>query len=698
MNEYPPKPITNKDANDKTEVLDTIVTPQKVLKDSPSMDARVEKVKSMFDKYEELDVPVTNEMASGLIEKEFGLTAEEFFGQGIKDEEIESIDSDIASQLKSFISQKEENKGSTLKFLREKMFSSRFSKAVVLSIILTFKFGGASFAAEKKGTPQIDDNKGKFKTEVSQKVNHEGGDGDKDTYKVTTEDLKNMVDKNTEKEIYKVNMTNSFEPDQAKISPENADKIATDVHKVLDKITPDNFKDFMAAKKVISASSSEEPTKFGDNDKNAEPKVENNTKLTDSRWAEGNDKVSMAIKSHDFSKSGLSSAQIQQIKDIKFEKDVPEKGYKTILEANKINPATGKPFTANEIKELKEHNYPEYKKLSDENRYVKVDFKVESFKNLVNLSPYAEWSAYCDHSPSTGPLAAYLAEQFKLSSGGQNADKTGELFFFSNKVDVNIKTTASKAVEQIKSMRSDGDTYEKVFTSLCSGLEKTAKSDIEKYKGGKELPKRVAYVITDEALQDAQKLTEAVKLADKTNTDVKIILKGKVFDIHDIKSKLDNAIAKTASEILSKGAADLEQQKVIQHEKLVEQARDIAKNMSNKTFKQLFGEKEMGDEESVVKKLITEDYKIPPFEKAEKSRIEDKKLRDLLSIKDITHHIESSLDAKLAVLEKGEQGIGDYLKDKVVIIKTLTNENGDKVTLGLNEDKTSGAKNIFVDL
>ncbi|MCX6754044.1 MAG: hypothetical protein NTV03_03250 [Candidatus Nomurabacteria bacterium] len=690
--EYPPKPIINEDVADKAEALDTPIKKEKVLKDSLSMDVRVERTNDIFDKYDEMGVTVTDKMAKDLIKKEFGVTPQEFFGQGIKDGEIEYITKDVAVKLREYFKQEETNKGSVLKFLREKMFASRYAKAVALSIILTFKFGGASLAAEKqKSTPQIDDGKGKVKTETVKQINHEGGDGDKNTYKVTTEDLKNMVDKNTEKAVSIIHITQDFDVDKATISEHNVEGIKAAVHSYLDKVDSKNFDKFMGEEGTISTSSDERATKYGSDNKTLS--LENNKHLSEDRGEALKKIVQEAVKEHDFSKAKLSKTQMEKkdnlAKNLKVV--IPEKGYTKITELSKPN---GEKYTDKEVEEMKKHDKPLYDKLMKECRYAKVDFKVESFKHLITLDQYDEWSAYCDHSPSTGPLAVYLAEQFKISSEG-NADKAGEIFFFSNKIDSSIKTTASKAADNIKTMRSDGNMYEKVFTSLCSGLEKTAKSDLVKYKDGKELPKRVAYVITDEALQDFQKIKDAVKLADQTNTEVKIILQGKVFDIHYLNDKFDKVFEKTKTEILSKMISKTEEYKILQHDKLIAKARTVAKEVSLKTFRQIFNQFDLENEDDIVNKLITENYKIPPFQKAEKSRIEDYKLRQLITEKDNFYHIESAL--KVQQVEYGKSGV-EYMKDKVVIIKTITNEKGEKVVLGLNEDKTMGKENIFIEL
>ena len=72
-----------------------------------------------------------------------------------------------------------------------------------------------------------------------------------------------------------------------------------------------------------------------------------------------------------------------------------------------------------------------------------------------------------------------------------------------------------------------------------------------------------------------------------------------------------------------------------------------------------------------------------------------KKSLTIISINDNFKHIEAAIKIKQIDSEKS---IEEFMKGKTIIVKTLTNEKGEKVTLGLNEDNTAGRQNIFIDL
>lgn len=517
-----------------------------VKKDIESTDVLYQKVTDRFDEYKKNGVEITDKMAADVIKEIFGLTPAQFFNEQIKDPKTRVIHKKIADKIEHIMLQKSIETNSVLSFLREKMFKTKFNRAVVLTIILFFKFH-PSLGANHSDKEMLA--KAKIETSTEKKTNGtDGGDGDKDTYKATKSDLKTMEGENHDitKEVSTINMTNSFELDNATISNENAAHIIADLNIIIDQVHHDNFKDFMAQKKTLSASSSQEPTKYGAKDKNAAPTLENNKGLTEDRFAEGEKILKSALENHDYSKSGLSPSEVQQLKNIHFDKEVPEKGYTKITELNKINPITGEKYTDKDVEEMKKSDPNLYNKLSEECRYVKASFTVETVTQpeVFKLAGYSEWSTYFDDSPSMNKIKEFLGNEFiKASKNTVDAEKPGKIFLFSNGIDVSkeVKNPA-EAAKVFKTMKANGNEAEKIFSSLIAGLSKTIDSDSKKYKPGEPIPKRLALAFTDEGFQDVNKLDQAVAAADKANTDVKIIVHGKTFDIHDIKGRVDRSI------------------------------------------------------------------------------------------------------------------------------------------------------------
>jgi hypothetical protein len=318
----------------------------------------------------------------------------------------------------------------------------------------------------------------------------------------------------------------------------------------------------------------------------------------------------MGVKqNHDFSKSDAPQDKIEKYKQKEFKFKVPEKGYTKITELHEINPKTGVEYTDKDVEEMKKSDPKLFDELTEKCRFVNVDLKIESLTpSTILLDNFDEWSVYCDDSPSTKYLRAILKGEFQKISKGANANKPGELILFSFSLDeVKSVKNADEAAKSIEKMSSGGHHSEKIFSSLIKGLSYTLKEDQKKYKPGEAKPNRVAYVYSDEGIQDILFLKQAAELAKQTNTTVKIHLlgfavkDGKIvddknrvgidLDLNDIQKYVKDYVDAIQSQ--KKLAVEQKEKTLVMK---VEQGLDkVVKGLSDADYKKLVGKEKPAD-------------------------------------------------------------------------------------------------------
>ncbi len=354
---------------------------------------------------------------------------------------------------------------------------------------------------------------------------------DSDSKKI--EDIKNSLHNDFEKitsselkAVSVLDVTNSFKIDNASITGNDLAKIISEIDNMLSKINHDNVKSFLEKEKIVSASSSPEATKYKAADKNAAPTLENNKQLSLDRANEFIKIYKSAVDSYDFSKSGLSAEEIEQVKHAEVKVDIPEKGYKSISELSDINPNTGEKYTDKEAEELKKTNYEEYMKLSDKCREVKANFmvdnKVVTEKVAEKISPMeahkSPWSidrTYQIHEKLVDLMAKYDhvvhaaddSETMKESKeeiakimvkfGGdteKDSNRDIKMYSFSDKIGVMKQLHSFKeAGEAMNNLQTTGGSFER---SAYAGHQAFEDSKIGEEKGSK-----LMLISTDEAIK-----------------------------------------------------------------------------------------------------------------------------------------------------------------------------------------------------
>lgn len=187
------------------------------------------------------------------------------------------------------------------------------------------------------------------------------------------------------KAVSVLDIANNFKIDNPHLSEDGLEKVTTEVHKMLSQLKHDNIKTFLDQKKVITVSRSPEPTNYKSPNpayktlnETKESSLKKNIPLAVDTVDETIKVINSAVESYDFSKSDLSADEINQLKHMNYERDIPSDGYKKISELPDLNPKTGKTYTDKEAEDLKKSNYEEYMKLSDKCREVKANFMVEN--------------------------------------------------------------------------------------------------------------------------------------------------------------------------------------------------------------------------------------------------------------------------------------------------------------------------------
>jgi len=327
--------------------------PKPELADSEAIDVRLEALVDYFDQCEKNGIEMTQEMVQTEIRERLGLEVEELLGEKITNPEIKGTHNEIVNRIKEVMSQKAEEKGTPLSFLREKVFKSKAAKAAFVTALLFLKFNPSAAAESKDAKENI---KNKFEYETKKPVSHDGDDGK--TFKAGIEDF-TTADGNI-----MISATHNFETDKADLK--DAEHLGEEFDKFLSSIDKTNFKDLIDQDWTVKGSSDERHTNWAGG----------NEGLTQARINAVVKVIEQILASHDFSNQ-LTSEQIKQIAEKKIIEIYPthgaEKGVTYLTDL--VNPITGQNFTDAEVKTIKETNPSEYFKLLDKCRY--TNFELE---------------------------------------------------------------------------------------------------------------------------------------------------------------------------------------------------------------------------------------------------------------------------------------------------------------------------------
>lgn len=447
-----------------------------------------------------------------------GLSPEEYFRYATGEENIQEPElQDFHESLKaSLIKETEAYRPNLIK----RILQTQAGKAAFVSLLLFLKFAPQAEAA-KKG-PEF--NKEKASTEAASKtINLEGGGkGPSNTYYM--EDAAESAPAISE--LASFDLTNSYVTDKADIHEQETAAIKAQFNSFLDQINSHNFNSLINRDWEISGSSDERRT-------NAWP--EGNYGLTLARIAEAEKILSEELKSHDWSDSDLSPAQVKALQSKVFSAHVvssetgPEKGVTYITDLT--NPDTGEKYTAAEAKKLQKSDPDKYQSLLDQCRFTKVNLLAESEKaepihdrpdlnssvenNLKAFDDYSQVILLMDDSPSMKPIKDLIAD--KLAARAEH-EANIIVSSFSNKLDRTASTkNFQEAGEKLKGIPNTGSSSEKAIACADAALDLI---------DAKQVGEKLVVLNTDESLQDVtmNKLLALQEKAKQKNAKVEFSL------------------------------------------------------------------------------------------------------------------------------------------------------------------------------
>lgn len=444
----------------------------------------------------------------------------------IKIEDLKSTIANALASLEKVETKTETDDTSVLEKIREKT-NSRLFRAAFMTAMLFLKFRPDAQAADM----QVID-KANAKTEKSVddakiddgKTYVPGLDEFKSGAEKTISDAKVLeVESLNLRDLSQFNLSNYYETDSDNISEGNQEQIKTELSQFLNNLSADNIDEVLAGEFKIFASSDPRPTSNWEG---------SNEKLTEARAARAIESIRAAINDKDFSNSGLSTAQIEQLKAKDFKIISPEGGVTNIVDL--LNPDTGENYTEAEVAALSES---EKIGLYKECRRIDVDFlskKIDKIPTLESLpakldlkqelkltetlkdwQDYSEVHYLVDNSPSMNKsyekIANIIAKQGDL--GGTKL-KMGTFSMVLDRLD-KIKGV-DDIVEKVKNMKKDGSSEERALNAVLSSLEKIDQQDPSQKK---------IVVVTDEPLQGInwKQLNDIKLAAEKKNVTVQFI-------------------------------------------------------------------------------------------------------------------------------------------------------------------------------
>jgi hypothetical protein len=501
--------------------LETLETPENLV-DSESIDVRLEALTDYFNQCEKNGIEMTRDMVETEIRERLGIEVDDLLGEEITDPELKLTHQEIISKINEVMSQKAEDKSTTLSFLRDKVFKSKFAKAAFVTALLFLKFNPVHAADNKDNKENVKD---KIEHEIKKPVSQEG-DGDK-TFKTSVEDFNHLV----------ISATNSFETDKADLKDNG--KLAADFDKFLSAIDKTNFNDLINQDWSVKGSSDERRTSLPGG----------NEELTKARIEAVKSVIEKTLASHNFSDK-LSSEQIKQILEKKINEVYPttgaEKGVTHLTDL--VNQASGQNYTEAEIKIIKETNPSEYHKMLDKCRYtnfelsvkesiyetekvepikakpadLKVNTKTPEIPKIITGDNYDKYYFLVDNSSSMGGTKKNMAKELS----GLNINKPFMMASYSDDLS-GVKTEKSSqdmAKKMVKMDTEHSSNLEKTFSSAVKFLEKIEKQALKQAKNNEPLPRGIMYIATDETLQDVNHLDQLKELSLKTNTQIEVLV------------------------------------------------------------------------------------------------------------------------------------------------------------------------------
>lgn len=620
-------------------------------------------------------------------------------GKNINKPDLRSVHDQVSGIINGEFN--EEYKGSKFR----QVMNMPVTKVFFAAFCLFLKFGVSAQAHEVT----VKDN-----TDSGHKIetNFDGGgntphldrENANDTYKLSPDDaaLKNL------KEVSTLDILQSFETDKADVSKADSLDITNKIHTFLDKINTHNIKDFKEAKKVVEVSSDERATKFGAEDKKAEPTLEGNTLLSKARAEKAAGIAESAFKTHDYSKSGLDTKDIKETQNTKVETKIPDKGYTKITELNKINPETGKVYTEKDVENMKTSTNADvkalYNDLLKECRYAKINLMVESEKeSLKKVDQFDRFFLYVDKSPSSkysmNNMAKTLTDMGLKENSKGNITKV-DLVYYSDNVD---KVKASKNIQEAaKDLRlepTDGAGHaENPFASCIKHLEKVVQENAQKIKNGEKIEKEnngLAISLT-EGLQDSKNLFKAIKLMRQAGVDVDggkatILMYSPKSDkpleikLIDLENKIEKVI-----KARMEASIPAYQEKINQSEKNLQVSLDkVVKNVSPKLLKELLKldkVSDLGDENNIKEKLMGS------FKFDDEYKWAHNKNEAYNTIKQLTYAKASLAETEKYLKQAKNETVEGYLASHNIQIKTFTDEKGNKANFEIydGEDRFTG--------
>lgn len=321
----------------------------------------------------------------------------------------------------------------------------------------------------------------------------------------------------------------TFETDKASIANESQEVIKDAANKFFASITPDNFEQVMSGEWQLLGSSDERPTNaWGDR---------GNEALTEARLAKLFDTFDQSRDEFDFSPSGLTQDQIEQILTKPVALLMPEGGVTHILDMS--NPETGENFTAEEVEDIRKNDKEKFSLLLQQARFVEFNvdadisndvvenetslsfeevtptFEITNHKDFVNkITQYDAVYMLLDNSESVSYDELVSAVQ---SSGNEQEffAKVKTIIPFSDKV--NMKT-----ISHPENM-DDLQNFLKTIENQGGGKELAVSSALEilsKMSANTSGSEQAIIVNTDEMIQDAQKIPELQEIAQEKGYEV----------------------------------------------------------------------------------------------------------------------------------------------------------------------------------
>ncbi len=367
---------TEKKTNRKQEMVSA--SPEKSLDGELNFSERLVDLKSALADLESHGIEIDEEIFENIMDMKVGDFIEYVNGgENIKELDVSNLHNSLSQILNSELNATHQGN-----FLKE-IIRKPASKIAFAALILFLKFAPHAQAHEAPVKDNFDAN---HKIEK-----FDGGGGPKapnneKTYGSGAETLGFNSLENTAQ----MDLSNSFETDKADISASDAEKIKADLHSFLDKINQNNFHKMITTEFKAYISCDERPTPKQEIINEKGEKLTDNKALAFKRYIAIKNIVEPEIDKHDFSKSDLSSAQVEEIKGNKLIPVIPEGGITHITDL--VNPTTGEKYTDKEVADMQKSNNDKYQKLLESCRYAKINLLAaeDDLKPIPPLPPTME--------------------------------------------------------------------------------------------------------------------------------------------------------------------------------------------------------------------------------------------------------------------------------------------------------------------